>query len=105
MESLRSRHILIKNGNGDLVGIVSAGDLSKPGRIASDVMTTELVTVSSSCQISRAVSLLVTNHISCLPVIDGAYLKGIATTTDLLMAFECFVERFGNERENLVRNV
>lgn len=89
----RTRHLLVQDANSLLVGIISDRDLARNrGRKAQDVMTHHPTSVAPDRPISDAVGLALSKRISCLPVVDGVELKGVITSTDLLVILECLLE-------------
>ena len=90
------RHVLIIDGAGDLVGVLSDRDALRSmarthdperTRVAS-VMTRDVVVATADMPVASAIDLLVEHRINCLPVVDGERKPcGIVTTTDLLKAF------------------
>jgi acetoin utilization protein AcuB len=84
------RHVLVVEPNGGLKGIISARDLQRAEHgTASDIMTTNLVTVSPQQLIGPTITMMMERRISCLPVVEEGQLVGIVTTTDLLIALQC----------------
>jgi len=77
--------------NGKLVGIVTQTDLANiaqrqlPGNTAlSEIMTSQVVTVSSTNSLSHVLYMLNRNNLSRLPVIEGRKLVGIITRSDII---------------------
>jgi CBS domain-containing protein len=61
---------------------------------ASDVMTARVVSVSPDTTVMEAIRLMLQNHISGMPVIDGAgHLVGVVTEGDFLRRAETGTER------------
>ena len=84
------RHFPVVNEKGTIVGIVSDRDLFIPdARVAADVMTRSVVTVSPKAKLETAAAQLINRNISCLPVMENSALVGIVTTTDLVMTLQC----------------
>jgi CBS domain-containing protein len=84
------RHFPVVNEKGTIVGIVSDRDLFTPdARVAADVMTRSVVTVSPKAKLETAAAQLINRNISCLPVMENSALVGIVTTTDLVMTLQC----------------
>ena len=95
MGSNRTRHLLVQDENKLLIGIISDRDLTKRTRgRASDFMTRDPATVTPGCPISDAVALVLGKRVSCLPVVDGGHLRGVMTSTDLLVILECLLEDY-----------
>jgi len=62
------------------------------------VMSTNLITVKADTLISDAVTLMLSNRINCLPVIDSAgSLSGIITSTDLLESYRDLLKELAAE--------
>lgn len=90
MSRRRCRHLLVCDGRGRLEGVISNRDLQGPGdRKASEVMTRGPFTVRSDARICPVISVMLQEHISCLPVVDDGRLLGVLTSTDLLLALQC----------------
>jgi CBS domain-containing protein/Flp pilus assembly pilin Flp len=84
------RHFPVVNEKGTIVGIVSDRDLFTPeARVATDVMTRTVVTVSPKTRLETAAAQLINRNFSCLPVMENGALVGIVTTTDLVMTLQC----------------
>ena len=56
------------------------------GRVARDVMTTDVVTVASDVPIATIAEILETRHIKRVPVVDGGKIVGIVSRANLLQA-------------------
>lgn len=50
----------------------------------ADVMTREVLTVTSSTPIGKVLEIMEDGHVSSLPVVDGEHCIGIVTATDLV---------------------
>jgi acetoin utilization protein AcuB len=90
MRAARIRHLVVMDDD-RVVGIVSAHDLggaretaARKGRTVGDVMTADPVVAAPTTTLREAANVLRGRAIGCLPVVDGARLVGIVTTTDLL---------------------
>ena len=112
MQTRAIRHLLVVEHD-RLVGIVTDRDIRlnmpSPATTLSvwevnyllarltvrEVMTTTVIVVEPDRSARDAATLLVTEKIGALPVVDGERLVGIVTETDFLRAFV--------ERESLVR--
>ncbi len=102
MARMNTRHVLICEPPDCLQGVVSSRDLhQRRGRTAQAIMTANPITISPSDRVGKVLSIMLDKPISCLPVVDRGHLRGVLTTTDLLMALECLLEiceeRLGSE--------
>ena len=101
----RFRHLLVTNSAEELVGVLSDRDVirclgpeERPDRerlgqiTAADIMSTDLVTISPSTPVERALVLMIDEGISCLPVQAGGSLVGIVTNTDLHVSLQLLLE-------------
>lgn len=82
-------HHLAVTNSAELVGIVSARDLTRRRRSSAkmavgDVMTRHVLTVDAEATLDRAAHLMRGRSIGCLIVRKGGRIKGIVTTSDLL---------------------
>lgn len=102
MEACGSRHLPVVNDAGDLVGIISDRDcrlaLNSPTALrytwqdeevtsrtsVMAMMTPAPITIEQDAPIHQAAEMMLTNHISALPVCEGEKLVGIVTSSDLL---------------------
>ncbi len=93
MSRCKVRHVPVVDAHGALVGIVSDRDvLGRESRRAEEVMSRRVLSVSPLTDISPAVTQMIQNGISCLPVVEGDRLVGLLTTTDLIMALQCALQ-------------
>ena len=99
------RHLLVRKGTGELLGIVTDRDirLNLPSKATSlsvweinhlltkltvgQVMTGSVITSGPDRPARDAAQLMLDHKIGALPVVDGGRLVGIVTETDLLRAF------------------
>ena len=99
------RHPLVIDAEGNLMGVVSDRDVIRcfgPGRYpdesilngvtAAEIMSTDLVTISPEAPLEQAIELLCGYGINCLPVVAGAKLVGILTSTDLYVVLEMLLK-------------
>jgi CBS domain-containing protein len=104
MEEHRLRHVLVCRGE-TLLGVISDRDLArKQGAKAADLMAPRPCTVAPDTPLNPAVTLMIGRGISCLPVVDGGVLRGLFTTTDLVLALQCafqIIEREAALRQTL----
>lgn len=91
------RHVLVVDEDQRLCGVISDRDILRAlartlnwkTKAINEIMTRDALTVAPDTPISIAIREMLTNHMSCLPVIgsDGR-VCGIVTSTDLLTAYE-----------------
>jgi acetoin utilization protein AcuB len=87
------RHVLVCEPDGRLVGIISDRDLKRvQSGNAAQMMTPNPITVAPDSSIGPAVTQLINRCISCLPVVEDGQVRGVLTTTDLLMALQCTLQ-------------
>ena len=91
MQLYRVRHLVVVGADGRAVGVLAVSDLGgklgnelRAHRRVSDFMTEKVVTATTTTTIREAANLMRGNVVDCLPVYDGAKLKGIVTALDLL---------------------
>lgn len=93
MEKMKLRHVLVRDDDRRLVGIISDRDIrSNKGSTAAGIMTADPMTVPPSSQIMPAISTMMQQRISCLPVVQDGFIDGVLTTTDLMMLLQCTMQ-------------
>jgi acetoin utilization protein AcuB len=87
----RTRHLVVIDLDGRVVGVVSASDLGgkhgdavRNGRLVADVMSDKVVSVAPETTVREAANLMRGRVVNCLPVLKGHHLAGIVTALDLL---------------------
>jgi len=108
MDDARIRHVLVTLG-GDLLGIVTDRDIRlnmpSPATTLSvwelnyllarltvgEVMTKSVIVVDPQRDAREAATILLSEKIGALPVLEGETLVGIVTETDFLRAFAEFL--------------
>jgi CBS domain-containing protein len=88
----RTRHLVVNDAEGHVVGVISAsdlgaknGDLLRERRRVRDLMTAKLVTADPEMTVREAANLMRGHGVNCLPVFNGRdRLTGIVTVMDLL---------------------
>ncbi len=90
MKTQKIRHMLVRGGAGELLGIISDRNVrGSQDTTAAELMTADPLTIESSATLDPAVTLLIKRQMSCLPVVDAGKLVGLLTSTDLLMTLQC----------------
>jgi diguanylate cyclase (GGDEF)-like protein len=93
-----SRHVLVVDSHGALVGVVADRDVLRhviPGvtdstwenKSVESVMLTKFATSSPDASPSDLAGVLVDGSIQCLPILEGNKLVGVMTSGDLLMSW------------------
>jgi acetoin utilization protein AcuB len=116
MRENQVRRLPVLDEQGDLIGIVSEKDLlyASPSPATSlsiyemhdllsrlkvsELMTTELITVTPGTLLEEAARVMADNKIGGLPVVEGRRLVGIITETDI---FKVFLELLGAREAGL----
>jgi len=98
----RIRHVLVRDEDGALVGVLSQRDLFHSGLLKAlgygthavqrtlddllvkEVMTTELITTTPDTPLADAARSMVDHKVGCLPVMKGTQLVGILTESDFV---------------------
>lgn len=99
-------HLLVKNTQDELTGIISKNDILdklrkivnlssglyysdklKSSTKAKDVMTSELITLKKDDNIDYAIELLLQKEFHCLPVVEAEEAVGVITLYDLLKGY------------------
>ena len=86
------------DGAGAVVGVVSEYDLlAKPGKVAADIMSSSVISVSEDTDVEDVRILLIDRRIHRVPVLSGQELVGIVSRGDIvaLMAMEWICEVCG----------
>ena len=90
-QTLASKHITgapVLSSEGHVVGIVSEVDVfSKKGKVARDIMTPHVISVTEDTGIDEAARLLIGERIRRVPVIKGGKMVGLLSRSDVLEFF------------------
>lgn len=75
----------VLNESGSVVGMISDFDLiGKRGRVVSDIMTTQVISISPDTDLGEVGHILTDRHIRRLPVVQAGHLVGIVSRGDLI---------------------
>jgi len=78
----------VVSGEGHVVGIISETDVfSKKGKVARDIMSQHVITVSPDTGIDEAARLLVGERIRRVPVVKRGKMVGLLSRSDVLDFF------------------
>lgn len=92
METEGFHHLLVMRGD-KLLGIISDRDIAnRKGRTAANIMTARPHTIAPTTLLSQVITSALHRRISCVPVIEDGLVKGILTTTDMLMSMQCLMQ-------------
>jgi CBS domain-containing protein len=90
-KTLSSKHITgapVVAGEGHVVGIVSETDVfSKKGKVARDIMSLRVISVTEETGIDEAARLLIGERIRRVPVVRGGKMVGLLSRSDVLEFF------------------
>ena len=78
----------VVSGEGHVVGIISETDVfSKKGKVARDIMSPRVISVTEETGIDEAARLLIGERIRRVPVIRGGKMVGLLSRSDVLDFF------------------
>ncbi len=107
MDWRKIHHVPVENENGEVVGMISSGDIIRyhSKRVeghdkeitVNDIMMKNVVTVSADTLTVDALKLMRKNNLGCLPVVNGKKLIGMITEFD----FVCMAEHLFEELQNI----
>ena len=90
-KTLASKHITgapVVAADGNVIGIVSEVDVfSKRGKLARDIMSSHVITVSEDTGIDEAARLLIGERIRRVPVMKRGKMVGLLSRSDVLEFF------------------
>ncbi len=92
MTEHRFRHLMVCDEACRPVGIISDRDVrSRKGPLAKDIMNKPRMAVGVHDRVAPAITWMMSERVSCLPVTEGEKLVGIFTSTDVMMAAQCLL--------------
>jgi CBS-domain-containing membrane protein len=75
----------VLDGAGSVIGMISDFDvIGKQGRLVSDIMTTQVISVSPDTDVDEIGHILTGRHIRRLPVVQAGKLVGVVSRGDLI---------------------
>ena len=90
MEWNKFNHLPVENDIGDIVGMISANDVSRMNTddayqemLVSDAMTADIIAVTPEMSLDKAEKTMVANEIGSLPVVRENRVIGIVTANDI----------------------
>lgn len=107
----RFRHLIVVDGDGDFIGLVTHRDLLRYALIertdlplslqrgilrriqVGEVMTSEVETTESGQWLQEAALVMFENKYGCLPVVEGSRVVGILTEADFVRFFALTPQR------------
>jgi CBS domain-containing protein/Flp pilus assembly pilin Flp len=92
MKKSKFRHLLVCNGRGALLGVISDRDIFGEGATAGDLMTPDPYTISAEDDLRTAITVMLSHTISALPVVQADKVIGILTITDLIVMLQCTLQ-------------
>jgi acetoin utilization protein AcuB len=91
MEQLHVRHLVVVDDREQVIGLLSEGDLGghhgaalRHHKTVRELMTPDPIVLDPELSVQKTAELLRGLAIGCFPVVAGAALVGIVTTSDLL---------------------
>ncbi len=94
------RRVMVTHTDGRMAGVLSRKDIaSKQGKLVADIMTDAPKTASPDMNVRVALSILLQNRISCLPVVKDDVLVGLISTSDFLIVLQCILLILGRQNQ------
>jgi CBS domain-containing protein len=110
MKWKRIHHVVVMDGPGQVVGVVSARDLggqdreeARKVRPVAAMMTAYAVKAIPGMPVRQAANVMRGWNIGCLPVVDEGKLVGIVTVSDLLRIVAESVDKAASATEKAAR--
>jgi acetoin utilization protein AcuB len=116
MDKEKISHIPVLNKNNELVGLITRADLLKAGPspatsldmyeisyllsklTVEKIMEKKVITVQENEVVEEAARVMADNGIGCLPVLNGSFLTGIITDSDI---FHFFINAYGARHKGI----
>jgi CBS domain-containing protein len=88
--------LLVCDGDGKLWGIINQRQLcAKRGNTARELLDPPANTTTPDTPANQAITCLILERISCLPVLENERLCGLISATDMLLALQCTLQIWG----------
>lgn len=101
----RMAYLAVCDSERRLLGVVKASDRrARPNACAADLMTPPAGCVAPNTALGAAISLLIEQGVSFLPVVDRGALCGVLTPTDLVLTLHCSLQLWLRVAQNLRDN-
>ncbi len=89
----RVQHLVVCDKDNRLLGVVKASDhRANPDGRADQVMTPPQASVSPNTTLGAAISMLIEQGVSFLPVVNREVVCGVLTPTDLVLTLHCSLQ-------------
>jgi diguanylate cyclase (GGDEF)-like protein len=93
MRQRHVRHLLVCGRGGEVLGVIGEHDLhARQGSTAQQIMDSTVQSIAPDTPLNPAVTYLINENASCLPVIENGRLCGALTTTDLMLTLQCMMQ-------------
>ncbi len=93
VQNRQLHYLLVCGRGGEVLGVVSDRDLNcQRGTTAQQLMSYPVLSATPDTPLSAAITFLINENISCLPVVEGGRLCGLLTGTDLLLTLQCTLQ-------------
>jgi diguanylate cyclase (GGDEF)-like protein len=93
MQKRRLQYLLVCGRGGEVLGVISDRDLhARSGATAQQLMNFPVRAVAPETLLSPAITCLIGESLSCLPVVENGRLCGLLTTADLVLTLQCMLQ-------------
>lgn len=94
MQNEQLHHVLVVDELGNFIGILSDRDLKRrAGKTAGEIMTPQPISIRSDTELKQAITIILLNGFSAIPIVDEGKLVGIITSNDLIATLHCTLAR------------
>jgi diguanylate cyclase (GGDEF)-like protein len=89
----RAHHVLVCGRGGEVLGVIGEKDLrARQGSTAQQIMDSNVPCIAPDAPLSPAITHMVNENVSCVPVVENDRLCGALTTTDLMLTLQCMMQ-------------